>query len=153
MLILYFKIILSPDLGSSLGTKTARNSAVGQAGDLSLSFLDDGHGEDGQVSVDDATADGLALLLSGTALTVAGVSLAEQKTNAASSEDSLLHGESLLVVASGDAEDVALPFVTKGSSIDLHAHALFVERTNLERIERMKYNCQITVIKAECFLK
>jgi hypothetical protein len=67
----------APDLGSSLGTKTAGNSAVGKAGDLSFSFLDDGHGEDGQVTVDDAAADGLALLLSGAALAVTGVSLAQ----------------------------------------------------------------------------
>ena len=128
---LYLKDI--PDLRSTLGTETAGNSAVGQAGNLSLALLDDGHGEDGQVSVDDASADGLSLLLSSTALTVAGVSLAEQKTNTAGGENSLLHGESLLVVASGDAENITLPFVTQGGGIDLHAHALFIERTNLKQ--------------------
>ena len=31
---------------------------------LSLALLDDGHGEDGEVAVDDASADGLPLALS-----------------------------------------------------------------------------------------
>ena len=124
-----------PDLGSALGTETSWDGAVGQAGDLSLAFLDDGHGENGQVSVNDASADGFTLALTGTALAVAGVALAEKKADTAGSENSLLHGESLLVVASGDAEDVALPFVAQGGGINLHAHTLLVEGTDLELLK------------------
>ena len=127
-----------PDLGSALGTETSWDSAIGQAGDLSLTFLDDGHGENGQVSVNDASADGFTLALTGTALAVAGVALAEKKADTAGSENSLLHGESLLVVASGDAEDVALPFVTQGGGINLHAHTLLVEGTDLELLKSFK---------------
>ena len=41
------------------------DGVVGQAGDLSLSLLDDGHGENSQVSVDDASTHRLTLALSG----------------------------------------------------------------------------------------
>ena len=41
------------------------DGVVGQAGDLGLSLLDDGHGEDSQVSVDDASTHRLTLALSG----------------------------------------------------------------------------------------
>ena len=42
-------------------------------------------------------------------------------------EDALLHGETLLVVSAGDAEDVALPLVAEGVSRDLLGDALVVE--------------------------
>ena len=38
-------------------------------------------------------------------------------------EDALLHGEALLVVASGDAEDVALELVAHEPAVELGAHA------------------------------
>ena len=127
-----------PDLGSTLGTETSWNSAVGQARDLGFAFLDDGHGENGQVSVDDASADGFTLAFSGAALAVARVALAEKKADTSGSENSLLHGESLLVIASGDAKDVALPFVAQGGSVNLHAHALLVEGADLKLHSRFK---------------
>lgn len=122
-----------PDLGSTLGSETAGNGAVGKAGNLGVTLLDDGQGQDGQVSVDDAAADGLALAFTGTALTVAGVTLAEKETDAAGGENSLLHGEALLVVASGDAENVTLPLLAEGEGVNLHTHTLLVEGTNLEQ--------------------
>ena len=122
-----------PDLGGTLGSETTGNGAVGKAGNLGVTLLDDGQRQDGQVSVDDAAADGLALAFTGTALTVAGVTLAEKETDAAGGENSLLHGEALLVVASGDAENVTLPLLAEGKGVNLHTHTLLVEGTNLER--------------------
>jgi hypothetical protein len=61
------------------------------------------------------------------------VTLAEKETDAAGGENSLLHGEALLVVASGDAENVTLPLLAEGKGVNLHTHTLLVEGTNLER--------------------
>lgn len=42
-------------------------------------------------------------------------------------QDTLLHGETLLVVSSSNAKDVSLPFVTEMVGFDLSAHALLIE--------------------------
>merc|ERR1719308_545783 len=110
----------------------------GESGDLGLAGLDDGHRHDGKVGVDDAAADGLALPLTGAALAVVGVTLLEEKADTALGEDALLHGETLLVVATGDAEHVALPLVTEAVGGHFHAHALLVEGTNLVFIVDLK---------------
>ena len=123
-----------PDLGSPLGSETAGDGVVGEAGNLAIALLDDGHREDGEVAVDDAAANRLSLALTGAALTVAGVALAEEEADTAVGEDTLLHGEALLVVATGDPEDVALPLVAEGGGVHLHAHTLLIEGTNLQRI-------------------
>merc|ERR1719352_413359 len=123
-----------PDLASALGSQPARDGVVGQSGDLSLSLLDDGHGQDGEVAVDDASADRLPLAFSILAGPVAGSSLLQQKPHSAIGQDTLLHGETLLVVASGDAEYISLELVTKGISIDLLAHPLLVKRAHLQLI-------------------
>lgn len=84
---------------------------VGQAGEVVVALLDDGEGEDGQIHADDAATDGLALALTGAAGTVAGVAFGEEEADTGRMHDTLLHGETLLVVAAGDAEDVALELV------------------------------------------
>merc|ERR1712241_196104 len=68
-----------PDLAGALGSQPARDRVVGQSRDLSLSLLDDGHGEDGEVAVDDTSADGLPLALSILARAVASGSLLQQQ--------------------------------------------------------------------------
>ena len=59
----------------------------------------------------------------------------EEKADTPLGEDALLHGETLLVVATGDAEHVALPLVTEAVGGHFHAHPLLVEGTNLEEKE------------------
>lgn len=95
---------------------------VGQAGDVGITLLDDAESQDGQVHADDAATDRLALALTGTAGAVAGVAVRQQETDTAGVHDTLLHGETLLVVSTGDAEDVALELVTDGVTRDLGAH-------------------------------
>merc|ERR1711934_310931 len=123
-----------PDLAGALGTQPARDRVVGQSRDLSLSLLDDGHGEDGEVAVDDASADGLPLALSILARAVASGSLLQQQPHPAVGQDTLLHGEALLVVASSDSENVSLELITKGIGLDLLAHPLLIEGTHLQLI-------------------
>merc|ERR1719220_1880091 len=123
-----------PDLASTLGSQPARDRVVGQSGDLSLSLLDDGHGEDREVAVNDAPTDRLPLALSILAGTVAGGSLLQQQPHPAVGQDTLLHGEALLVVASGDTENISLELVTKGVGLHLLAHPLLVKGTHLQLI-------------------
>merc|ERR1719209_1167930 len=126
-----------PDLAGTLGSQPARDGVVGQSGNLSLSLLDDGHGEDGEVAVDDAPADRFPLALSILARPVASGSLLQQEPHPAIGQDALLHGEALLVVASSDAENISLKLVTKGISLDLLAHPLLVKGAHLQLISNL----------------
>lgn len=122
------------DLGGALGAEALGVDDVGEAGDVGLALLDDGEGEDGEVHADDAATDGLALALTGAAGAVAGVSLGEKEADTGRVHNTLLHRETLLVVASGDAEDVALELVADGVTGDLSAHALLHEDAELALI-------------------
>lgn len=42
-------------------------------------------------------------------------------------EDALLHGKALLVVTTGNAENVSLPFVSNGIAFNLLAHAFVIK--------------------------
>lgn len=95
---------------------------VGDTWDVGLALLDDGESKDGKVHGDDAAADGLALALTGAAGAVARVSIGEEKADTGWVHDTLLHGETLLVVASGDLEDVALELISDGVAGNLSAH-------------------------------
>merc|ERR1712039_464969 len=75
----------------------------------------------------------LPLMLS-LAMVTTAMSLGQEKTDTSLGEDTLFHGETLLVVSTSDTENVTSPFVTKGGSIDLLAHTLLVEGTNLDFI-------------------
>lgn len=97
---------------------------VGEAGELALALLDDGEGEDSQVHADNATTDGLSLALTGTAGSVAGVALGKEKSDTGRMQDTLLHGETLLVVSTGDAEDVAFELITEVVAGDFLAHLI-----------------------------
>lgn len=122
------------DLGRALGTQTLGVHDVGQAGDVLIALLDDGQGEDGHVVADDAAVDGLALSLACAARAVARVTVREEEAHAVRVKDTLLHGEALLVVTAGDAEDVTLELIADGVARDLGAHALLEEDTGLALI-------------------
>lgn len=53
----------------------------------------------------------------------------EEEADTVGDKDTLLHGETLLVISAGDAEDIALPLVTKGVGGDLLRDLLVVEDT------------------------
>uniref|UniRef100_A0A674MZB6 Uncharacterized protein n=1 Tax=Takifugu rubripes TaxID=31033 RepID=A0A674MZB6_TAKRU len=71
-------------------------------------FLDNDQVQNTEIGINDAAADRLALALASPAGTVAGVSLAKQQTHATVGQHTLLHGKTLLVVASADAHHVSL---------------------------------------------
>lgn len=115
------------DLGGSLGTQSSGQDGVGESGDLSLTLLDDGDGKNGDVGVDDATSNRLSLSLTRSSSSVARVTVSEEESGSVGEEDTLLHGETLLVVTTGDSENVTLPLVSDGVSGDLLGHSLLHE--------------------------
>lgn len=112
------------DLGGTLGAEALGVNSVGETGDLLLTLLDDSDSEDGEIGTDDAAADGLALALTSAAGAVAGVAVGEEEADTGRGDNTLLHWETLLVVATSDAEDVALPLIAKGIGRDLNAHLI-----------------------------
>lgn len=104
---------------------------VGEAGDVGVALLDDGQSEDREVHGDDAAADRLALALASAAGAVARVAVSEQEPDTGRVHDTLLHRETLLVVSTGDAEDVALELVADRVSGDFLSHAAVHEDAEL----------------------
>ena len=117
----------SADLGSSLGTETTGEDVVGQSGDVMIALLDDDEGQGGDIGGDDASADGFTFALTDPTGAEARVTLAEQKANSLGCQDTLFHGETLLVVSSGDSESVALELISEGISFNILTHPFFVE--------------------------
>ena len=136
-IVVLLKVKQLADLGGTLRSQTTGNGGVGKSGNFVISLLLNDNRNDGQVSIDNAATDRLAFTLTSTALTIARVSLGQEKTDTSLGENTLFHGETLLVVSTGDTENVTSPFVTKGGSIDLLAHTLLVEGTNLN--EKQNY--------------
>lgn len=54
------------------------------------------------------------------------------------SEDTLLHGETLLVVAAGNAQHVPLPLIAKRVGLHLLSHALLIEDAGLLLVIKLK---------------
>lgn len=115
------------DLGGTLRSQAASGGLVGEAGDVSVTLLDDGELHDGEVMTGDGTAHGLALAGTLAALTEGLHALLEEQADAVGGEDTLHHGETLLVVATGDAENVALEGIAQKGAVHLGTHALVHE--------------------------
>jgi len=94
-------------------------------------ILDDHQVEHGQVLGHDAATNGLALHLTSATLTVTLGALAEQQTNTLRGQDTLQHGETLLVVATGDLGAVSLELISQGVEAHLSGDPLVEERQKL----------------------
>ncbi len=117
-----------PNLLSSLGAESPGKLNISQSWDVLLSLLHDDKVNDDDIWADDATTDSLSFKLTLPARAEARVDLAEKKTGSALNDDTLHHGEALLIVATSNFKDVPLEFITKDASVHLCAHALVEER-------------------------
>jgi len=126
-IILLPQVKKAPNLRRPLRAEPLRQHIVRQPGDLPFALLHDDQAEDGDVWADDAPADGLALALAVAAGAEAGVPFGEEEAHAVGEEDALFHGEALLVVPAGDAEEVAFPFVAEGVAGDFLGYFFVVE--------------------------
>ena len=125
------------DLVGTLGPQAAGNRSVGQPGQRLLSALADHQREHGKIRANDAAADGLALALTSTALAEALLALAEQQAHTVVQEDTLHHRETLLVVATGNLEHVALELVSESISNNLLGNTLVVENAELALVRHL----------------
>merc|ERR1719364_182687 len=119
------------DVRRALRAQAPGPLVIGQARNLLGALPDDDQGEGREVGTDDAAPHGLALALTSAALTEAAHALLEEQPNAMVAQDTLLHGEALLVVATRDAQDVALEFLSQAIARDFMTHALIEEREKL----------------------
>ena len=119
------------DLGRTLGTQALGVDGIRQTRDIRISLLDDRESENRQVHGDDASTNRLSLSLTSSAGAVAAVTIGEEKADTSRVHDTLLHRETLLVVASSDAEDVALELVAERGDVDLLTHSALHEAASL----------------------
>lgn len=122
------------DLGGTLGSEALGVDGVGDAGDLFVTLLDNAEGEDREVHADNATTDGLPLALTSATRAVAGVAVSEEQTDTSRVHDTLLHWKTLLVVAAGDPEDVALELIADAVARNFLTHATVHEDAELALI-------------------
>lgn len=73
-----------------------------------LTLPDNDQVENAEVGINNAATDRLAFTLTSTARAVTGVTLAEEETHTSLGQHTLLHGETLFVIASADAHNIAL---------------------------------------------
>lgn len=122
------------DLGRALWTQALGVYGVGETWNVCITLLDDRQSEDRQVHGDDASTNRLSLALSSAAWAVAAVAIGEEESDTSRVHDTLLHWETLLVVAAGDSEDVALELVADAVTWDFLTHAAVHEDTELALI-------------------
>jgi hypothetical protein len=145
------------DFGSTLGTKALGENGLSQSRQRRIPLLDDDQGEYSDVRADNAAAHGLALALTSSAWAIARVAICEEKTDTVWEENTLLHGETLLVVAAGDAEDISLKLVSNGVGGDLLRDTLLVEDTAEVHLALESYRnrcCSLAplLVEVDCLL-
>jgi hypothetical protein len=119
----------SPDLRCPLRTKTLGENVISQAWDITLALFDNDKRKNGNIGTDNAATDRFALALARTTGTVTRVTVGEEKANTVRQENALLHRKALLVVATGNAENITLPLVTNRVGRDLLRDLLVIEDT------------------------
>jgi len=116
-----------PNLSSPLRSQSLRQYIIRQTSDFTFTLLHDDQTQHGYIRADDATPDGFALALTRTTRTVARMAVGEKESDSVGEEDTLFHGESLLVIPACNADNVTFPFVANGIDRDLLGDFLLVE--------------------------
>jgi len=115
------------DSGGSLGSKSLGLLGVSETSNGLFTDLGNGKGDDGKIGSDDTSSDGLSLSFTSSSGSVALSASLHQESDSSLDEDTLLHGETILVVSSGNFESVTLEFVTKTFTVNFLAHSSSVE--------------------------
>lgn len=115
---------------------------IRETGNIIVTLLDDRESQNGEIHSNDAATDGFALALSGTAGTITGMTIGKEKADTSRVHDSLLHRETLLVVAAGDSKDVALEFITNAVARNLRTHSV----CPLESISKSRSHSNVPIV-------
>jgi len=119
------------DSGGSLGSESLGELGVSETSNGLFTDLDNSEGNDGKISTYDASSNGLSLSFTGSSGSVALVASLHEDSDSSLDEDTLLHGETVLIVTSGNFEDVTLEFITEGIAFDFLSHSSSVEKRKL----------------------
>jgi len=119
------------DSHASLSSESVGTVGIVASSDVLVSLLDNAEGNDGKIGAGDASTDGFTLALTRSAGSVSSSLLSEEDEGSALDEDTLLHGESLLVISSSNSENVALVVVTEVLSVDFLTHSAVEEGTDV----------------------
>jgi len=120
------------DLACTLGTNTARDNLVGKTRDLLLTLLDNDAVDNREIVGNDAATDSAATTHSiSLATTITDGAGLKKKADTVVHKNTLLHGETILIVTTSDTKDVTLEFITQRRSIHLIADAHFHEDAEL----------------------
>lgn len=111
----------------SLGTKSSGLDLVSESGEFFITLLDDGEGEHSNIGADNAASDGSSLSFSFSLGTVSFCSGLEEESDSVGREYTLFHGETVLVEASVDSEDIALELLSESIGFNFLAHTLLEE--------------------------
>lgn len=112
-----------PNLGSSLRPQTLRVHGIRQARNIIITLLDNSQCQNRQIHRNNTPPHTLSLTLPGPTRPVAAVPVTQQEPDTRRMHDTLFHREALLVVTTGDFEDVAFEFVADAVTGDFVAHA------------------------------
>jgi len=115
------------DSGGSLGSESLGELGISEASNLLFTNLDDSKGKSGKIRSDDASSNGLSLSFTSSSGSVALVASLHEESDSSLDKDTLLHGETVLIITAGNFEDVSLEFVTKTITFDFLAHSSTVE--------------------------
>jgi len=117
----------SPDLSCPLWAQPVGMVDISQAGNVTITLLDNDERQDSEIHANDAPPNGLPLPLTSAPWSVARMALGQQKSDTGRVHDTLLHWETLLVVSSSDLENVSLVLITNAVTGNLLTHA-FVDK-------------------------
>jgi len=130
-IILLFEVEVLDDSVLSLLSESVGVLNIGESGNFLFTLGDNSEGDDGKIGTGNATTDGLSLALTSSSGLEGSSTLSEENSGSAVDKDTLLHGETLFVVSSGDSEDVTLVFISHKLSVDFLTHASVKEGTNV----------------------
>ena len=106
--VLFGKVVQLADLPNPLWAQSTWLHFVRESRDIGVPLADNDEIEHTQTVIDNAAVDRLTPPLSGTSRSETAVSLLEEQLDAASSEYTLLHWETLFVISTTDANNVSL---------------------------------------------
>ena len=116
-----------PDTRSPLWTKSLGHNCIGKPGDLLLALLGNDAGEHADVRTNNAASNRSSLSLTFSGCSIALGSRGEEESDPTIGEDTLLHGKTIVVIATGDLENISFELFSKIIGFNFLSHSLFEE--------------------------
>lgn len=125
------KVEVLDDSVSSLLSKSVGEFNIGESSNFLISLGNNSEHDNGKVGSGDATSHGFSLTFTSSSGSESCSALSEKDSGSTVDQDTLFHWETLLVISSGDSEDVTFEVFSHEFSIDFLAHTAIIEGTNV----------------------